>query len=129
MTRLRIRFQATVILLAWVVLAGRLIAPAAAQERGQPSAYRAELNIPYCTVDGTTQMLNAFLPPLLICDGDRDPLVPGLQGRALQEKLQHAGADSTCWMTPGTGHEFPGGPGFDKLLEKFIARMLATNFP
>lgn len=65
------------------------------------------------------------LPPLLICDGERDPIVPGQQGRQLQEKLRRAGADSTYWMTPATGHNFPGGPGFSNLLDRFIERILS----
>ena len=64
------------------------------------------------------------LPPLLICDGELDPIVPGQQGRKLQEKLQRAGADSSYWMTPASGHAFPGGPGFSNLLERFVERIL-----
>lgn len=64
------------------------------------------------------------VPPLLICDGEKDPIVPGLQGRELHEKLQNVGADTTYWMTPGGGHGFPGGPGFTDLLDSFINRTL-----
>jgi acetyl esterase/lipase len=64
------------------------------------------------------------VPPLLICDGEKDPIVPGLHGKALYEKLKAAGADATYWMTPGGGHGFPGGAGFDKILEDFIVRTL-----
>ena len=67
------------------------------------------------------------VPPLLICDGENDPIVPGLEGKELQEKLQAAGADSTYWMTPGGGHSFPGGPGFTRILEDFIDRTLLNR--
>ena len=40
------------------------------------------------------------LPPLLICDGEKDPIVPGLHGRELYEKLKAVRADETYWMTP-----------------------------
>lgn len=61
------------------------------------------------------------VPPLLICDGEKDPVVPGLEGRELYEKLQSLGADdATYWMTPNGGHAFPGGEGFDKVLDSFI---------
>ena len=64
------------------------------------------------------------VPPLLICDGEKDPIVPGLEGKELYEKLQATGADATYWMTPNGGHAFPGGPGFDKVLDDFIVRTL-----
>ncbi|HSY19728.1 MAG TPA: alpha/beta hydrolase [Candidatus Acidoferrales bacterium] len=64
------------------------------------------------------------VPPLLICDGEKDPIVPGLEGKELHEKLQAAGADTTYWMTPNGGHAFPGGPGFEKVLDDFIFRTL-----
>ncbi|MDB6063794.1 MAG: dienelactone hydrolase [Pedosphaera sp.] len=67
------------------------------------------------------------LPPLLICDGEKDPIVPGLHGKALYEKLQSAGADATYWMTPRGGHGFPAGAGFEKVLDDFIARTLKLN--
>lgn len=60
------------------------------------------------------------VPPLLICDGEKDPIVPGLHGKALAEKLQAKGAHVTYWMTAGGGHAFPGGPGFMKVLDQFI---------
>jgi acetyl esterase/lipase len=63
-------------------------------------------------------------PPVLICDGEKDPIVPGLHGKALYEKLKAAGADATYWMTPNGGHAFPGGDGFDKTLDDFIRRIL-----
>ena len=67
------------------------------------------------------------LPPLLICDGEKDPIVPGLHGLALYEKLQAAGADATYWMTPNGGHGFPGGPGFDQVLDNFAGHSLKLN--
>lgn len=67
------------------------------------------------------------LPPLLICDGERDPIVPGLHGKALAEQLKAVGADATYWMTPGGGHAFPGGAGFDKVLDNFLARTLQLD--
>ena len=65
------------------------------------------------------------VPPLLICDGEKDPIVPGLEGKELYEKLQSVGAnDATYWMTPNGGHAFPGGEGFDKVLDRFIVHSL-----
>lgn len=69
------------------------------------------------------------LPPLLVCDGEKDPIVPGLHGQALCEKLHAAGANATYWMTPGGGHRFPGGPGFDQVLENFLTRSLKLDDP
>ncbi len=64
------------------------------------------------------------VPPLLICDGEKDPIVPGLEGKELYEKLKSAGADATYWMTPGGGHGFPGGFGFDEVLNEFLVHSL-----
>lgn len=64
------------------------------------------------------------VPPLLICDGEKDPIVPGLEGKELYEKLQSLGADATYWMMPNGGHAFPGGEGFDKVLDRFIVHSL-----
>ena len=64
------------------------------------------------------------VPPLLICDGEKDPIVPGLHGKVLSEKLKAVGVDATYWMTPNGGHTFPGGPGFDDVLENFLKRSL-----
>lgn len=68
--------------------------------------------------------VRADVPPLLICDGEKDPIVPGLHGKALYEKLKAAGADATYWMTPGGGHGFPGGTGFDQVLNAFLDRTM-----
>ena len=67
------------------------------------------------------------LPPLLICDGEKDPIVPGLHGKALYVKLMSAGAPATYWMTPDGGHGFPSGPGFDEVLDDFIIQSLRLN--
>lgn len=67
------------------------------------------------------------LPPLLICDGEKDPIIPGLQGRELYEKLQAAGADATYWMTKDGGHNFPGGTGFHEVLGAFLERTLKPD--
>jgi len=67
------------------------------------------------------------VPPLLICDGENDPIVPGLHGQALYAKLKKAGADATYWLTPGGGHAFPSGVGFDKVLNEFLARTLQLD--
>ncbi len=67
------------------------------------------------------------VPPLLICDGQKDPIVPGLEGKELYEKLRADGADATYWMTPNGGHAFPGGASFDKILNGFIVRSLKLN--
>ena len=67
------------------------------------------------------------VPPLLVCDGEKDPIVPGLEGKELCGKLQAAGADATYWMTLGGGHGFPGGEGFDAVLENFLVRSLKLN--
>lgn len=67
------------------------------------------------------------LPPLLICDGEKDPIVPGLHGKALWEKLRATGADATYWMTPDGGHAFPGGAGFDQVLDNFLVRSLKLD--
>jgi acetyl esterase/lipase len=67
------------------------------------------------------------VPPLLICDGEKDPIVPGLHGRELYEKLKAAGASPVYWMTPNGGHAFPGGQGFDRVLDAFLARSLKLD--
>ena len=64
------------------------------------------------------------VPPVLICDGGKDPIVPGRHGYALYEKLKAVGADATYWMTPEGGHGFPSGTGFDKVLDDFIERTM-----
>jgi acetyl esterase/lipase len=67
------------------------------------------------------------VPPPLICDGEKDPIVPGLEGRELYEQLLSAGADVTYWMTPNGGHAFPSGTGFEKVLDDFIVHSWKLN--
>ncbi|HVU08346.1 MAG TPA: alpha/beta hydrolase [Verrucomicrobiae bacterium] len=67
------------------------------------------------------------VPPLLICDGEKDPIVPGLEGKELCEELKAVGADATYWMSPNGGHAYPSGPGFDKVLNDFVERTLKLN--
>ena len=68
--------------------------------------------------------VSSGVPPLLICDGEKDPVVPGLEGKELYQKLKDAGADATYWMTPNGGHGFPAGEGFDKILDDFVFQTL-----
>jgi acetyl esterase/lipase len=70
--------------------------------------------------------VRATIPPLLIGDGEKDPIVPGLHGKALYEKLKAAGADVSYWMTPGGGHSFPQGEGFLRMLDKFLNHIFFT---
>ncbi|MEI6234550.1 MAG: alpha/beta hydrolase [Planctomycetota bacterium] len=62
--------------------------------------------------------------PLLICDGELDPIVPGLHGKIIHAKFQEVGADTTYWMSPKAGHAFPSGDGFPKVLSDFLDRTL-----
>ncbi|MEI9960394.1 MAG: prolyl oligopeptidase family serine peptidase [Limisphaerales bacterium] len=71
--------------------------------------------------------VRADVPPLLICDGEKDPIVPGLHGKELYEKLKAVSADATYWMTPNGGHAFPGGAGLKKFWMTFLARTLKTD--
>lgn len=71
--------------------------------------------------------VRADIPPLLICDGEHDPIVPGLHGKALYERLKAVGADATYWMTINGGHGFPGGPGFEPVLDAFVVRALKLD--
>ena len=64
------------------------------------------------------------VPPLLICDGEKDPIVPGLQGKELYERLRVVGADATYWMSVNGSHAYPSGTGFGKVRDDFIARTL-----
>jgi len=67
------------------------------------------------------------VPPLLICDGQKDPIVPGLEGKELYENLVAVGAPATYWITANGGHGYPGGPGFEKVLDRFIVRTLKLD--
>lgn len=62
--------------------------------------------------------------PLLICDGEVDPIVPGMPGKRIHAKFQEVGADTTYWMSPHAGHAFPSGEGFPKVLSDFLDRTL-----
>ena len=62
--------------------------------------------------------------PLLICDGELDPIVPGLEGKSIHAKFQEVGADTTYWMSPKAGHAFPSGEGFPQVLSDFLDRTL-----
>jgi acetyl esterase/lipase len=66
--------------------------------------------------------VNRRVPPLLICDGDHDPIVPGREGQDLYDKLRSAGADATYWHSDG-GHAYPNGDGFDSLLDAFLGKI------
>ncbi len=67
------------------------------------------------------------IPPLLICDGEKDPIVPGLEGKELNDKLQAAGIIPTYWMTVNGGHTNPGGKGFQAVLDNFLVKTLAID--
>jgi acetyl esterase/lipase len=69
------------------------------------------------------------VPPLLICDGEKDPIVPGLQGKELYERLRVVGADATYWMSVNGSHAYPSGTGFGKVRDDFIARTLKLQEP
>jgi dipeptidyl aminopeptidase/acylaminoacyl peptidase len=66
------------------------------------------------------------LPPLLICDGRHDAIVPGQEGQDLYRRLQAAGADAQYWISEG-GHEYPSGQGFAALLSAFLDKLFKTN--
>ncbi len=69
--------------------------------------------------------VRADVPPLLVCDGEKDPIVPGVPGKVLVEKLKAAGAkDVVYWVTPGGGHAFPGGDGLYRGLGDFVRRVV-----
>ena len=87
------------------------------------SAERKALYTSMCPIGQVRQNL----PPLLICDGEKDPIVPGLHGKELYEKLKAARADATYWMTSNGGHAFPGGTGFDKVLDDFLVHALQLD--
>ncbi|MFT5127999.1 MAG: acetyl esterase/lipase [Rhodothermales bacterium] len=63
-------------------------------------------------------------PPLLICDGEKDPIVPDTPGKNLHEALEAAGAYSVYWLTKNGGHGYPGGAGFKDILDAFVKRTL-----
>ena len=65
--------------------------------------------------------------PLLICDGELDPIVPGLHGKIIHEDFKKVGADTYYWMSPKAGHAFPSGDGFEKVLSDFLDHTLRTK--
>ena len=67
------------------------------------------------------------IPRLLICDGEKDQIVQGLEGKELHEKLQAVGAGSIYWITPNAGHADPGGKGFQKVLDDFLISTLSID--
>lgn len=69
------------------------------------------------------------IPPLLVCDGEGDPIVPGQHGKALYDRLRKIGADCAYWLTPEGGHGFPGGVGFDAVLNGFLDRIYGLPTP
>lgn len=46
-------------------------------------------------------------PPFLVMHGDRDGLIPGVQGRRLAEALSAAGATASLMLLAGANHEDP----------------------
>jgi len=67
------------------------------------------------------------IPPVLICDGQKDPIVTGLEGKELYQQLVAAGAPANYWMTPEGGHSFPEGGGFWTLLDNFVVCTLKLD--
>ena len=63
------------------------------------------------------------LPPLFICDGGSDPVIPGHEGKELYIKLTAVGADAIYWETPGGGHEFPSGAKFNDMAVAFLKKI------
>jgi dipeptidyl aminopeptidase/acylaminoacyl peptidase len=61
--------------------------------------------------------------PILICDGETDPVVPHLHGKRLYDALKAVGNDSEYWATQG-GHTYPYGDGFEAVLDAFLVRTL-----
>jgi acetyl esterase/lipase len=101
-----------------------------------PNDYRPRLRILFHGVTPETEQGKALyarlspvnlvrkdIPPILICDGEKDPIVPGQPGKVLFEKLQAAGADATYWVTLNGGHAYPGGQGFRPVLNGFLDRI------
>jgi acetyl esterase/lipase len=62
------------------------------------------------------------LPPVLVCDGEHDPIVPGTMGRDFVAELKKVRVDATFWLSRN-GHEYPAGPGFDETLHRFLEKI------
>jgi len=71
--------------------------------------------------------LRKDIAPLLIVDGERDPIVPYHHGKYLHEKLQQIGADSVYYMIPAGGHQYPSQPQFQPILNAFLTRTLKLD--
>ncbi|RYG31572.1 alpha/beta hydrolase [bacterium] len=62
------------------------------------------------------------LPPLLVCEGARDPILPGTMAKDFADRVKRTGSDVTYWLSDN-GHEWPAGEGFDALLNGFLDRI------
>ncbi|RYG43070.1 alpha/beta hydrolase [bacterium] len=62
------------------------------------------------------------LPPLLVCEGAHDPILPGEMAKEFADRAKAAGNDVTYWLSDN-GHEWPAGKGFDALLSGFLDRI------
>jgi acetyl esterase/lipase len=67
--------------------------------------------------------VSAKAPPMLICDGELDPIVPGAPGRPLSDALRNAGAEVYYWMTPKGRHGFPSGSSFERRYKHLLDRL------
>ena len=70
------------------------------------TAGHKELYAHMCPIDH----VGSDVPPLLICDGEKDPIVPGLEGKELYQKLKGAGGRRHILDDTGDA----GGPRFSK---------------
>lgn len=48
-----------------------------------------------------------IIPPFLIANGDRDPIIPGQQAMQFDHELKSHGVDTTLTIIPGAKHEDP----------------------
>jgi acetyl esterase/lipase len=76
-----------------------------------------------CPVD----YIRKDLPPILISEGQNDPIVPGYHGEDLYNKLKAVDADVSYWRTANCGHCDPTGPEFQKVLDQFLIRTLKLD--
>jgi len=63
---------------------------------------------PVLVAANPSRRAHADAPPFLVAHGDRDHMVPEVQGRMLHDALVRAGADSTFVVLGGAGHEDAG---------------------